>query len=248
MRCRTAICLAIAMMLESRGLPAPGRSSSHGSASVATRDDRLGEDIFQFGLARGEKHAKAGLDFSAEMTKNLGTVTWFGFGGSDLDLDARGRQLLDRIYAAPPHLYPAYFEAFLAGYKLGHTLNLPKKQQTLLTSLDHLIRIGRALVEYSQEKNGRLPPMNDVPTLRKTLSTLVKADDFVNPITGEPYKLNSSLSNHKWLELKKRSKDTVVVYEGTAAPDSSHGVVFVTGEARRVSKREWLRLKERSRI
>lgn len=245
--------LAMVVMTELNGCFLPGSlpsgASRGGPSGGAERGEyRLGEELFQYGLLRGQKHAMAGLDYGPAMTKDPGTVPWYGFGGVDLDSGPGGAELFKRILAQPPHLRPMYFEAFLAGYKLGHVLNLPERRQVLLMSLDNLVRLGGALITYTSEGDGRFPPMNDVPTLRKALGGFAKGSNFIDPRTNEPYRLNSSLAGRSRLDLKAHAKWTVVAYEAASAPDGTRGVLFVTGEVRRVPEREWPRLKRASVI
>jgi hypothetical protein len=253
MSCKVAVCLAMMAMVEANGRFQLRSFSSAASQHVLPgegqrEESRLGEELFRYGILRGETHAKAGKDFGPAMTKDLGTVPWYGFGGVDLDRDAAGTALFKRVLAAPPHLLPIYYEAFLAGYKLGHILDLPKGRQIALMSLDNLLRLGAALTSYAAEGGGKLPSMKDVPALRGALGPLVRASDFVNPLTNMPYKLNISLSGKNWFDLKVHARRTVAIYEATVAPDGTRGVMFVTGEARRVPEREWLRAKRASGI
>lgn len=208
----------------------------------------LGQDLFQYGMLRGAKHAREGLDYSQAMSKDLGSVPFYGFGGVDLDLNKIGTDLVKRMTDAPPHLAKLYYKAFLAGYQLGHELNLPTERQIGLLSLDHLLRIGRALDSYALEGNGKIPPMSNIASLRRALVPLmgVRDTDFVNPYTNQPYELDSSLAGRDYAHLKAHAPRTVFAFEATVAPDGTRGVLFVNGEALRVPEREWVRLAKAS--
>lgn len=252
---RMTLWLAVAAMAKpaGRAVPPPSRMSpAVGERSeVGAREEyRLGEDLFQYGVHRGSKHAREGLDFSQAMTKDLRLVPWYGFGGVDLDLNSMGDDLVKRIVAAPPHLTPTYYKAFLAGYELGHELNLPRERQIGLLSLDHLLRIGHALDSYATERSPKIPPMTSIASLRRSLVPLmgVRATDFLDPYTNRPYGLNSSLSGKDYADVKAHAPHTLFAYEATRAPDGTRGVLFVNGEAVRVGKQEWERLRKASGI
>jgi hypothetical protein len=108
-------------------------------------DYTLAESMFAYGLKRGEKNARVGRDYTSRMAKDPGLIAWFGFGAEDADSDTLGAELLQQMGAIPPHQRRGYFDAFVAGYTLGQTLNPSPPQRQRFASVDNLSEIKMAL-------------------------------------------------------------------------------------------------------
>ena len=117
-----------------------------------------------------------------------------------------------------------------------------------LVSINNLSQIGSAIAQYLEDFNEIFPPMKSRSDFKNALQPYLKSESvFLNPLTKEPYVLNDILSEHKLAHISNPTT-FIAAYEAEAASDSTRGVVFVDGHAKRVPEAEWALWKKRSKI
>ena len=117
-----------------------------------------------------------------------------------------------------------------------------------LASVSNLSQIGSAIVQYLEDYNEIFPPMRNRSDFKTAIASYLKNEAaLLNPLTKEPYVLNDILSEHKLAHISNPTT-FIVAYEAEAASDSTRGVVFVDGKAKRVPEEEWSLWKKRSKI
>ena len=93
------------------------------------------------------------------------------------------------------------------------------------TSQEHLFKLGVALLQYSDDYDGHLPPMADAQTAHQALLGYALEADFYQPGTTALYAPNPALSGQKHADY---SKDQIVAfYATTPAEDSEREVLFL---------------------
>lgn len=134
------------------------------------------------------------------------------------------------------------------------------KDTNMNASLETLKQIGTGLRQYLEDDDFILPPMKGVTT-EQELRTLVPSehprnvqealipymgagneDVFVSPRNHDLYQSNASLSNKKLAGIPNPAK-TITFFETSPAPDGSRAVLFLDGQARRISEQEWQQLR-----
>ena len=115
-------------------------------------------------------------------------------------------------------------------------------------STGNLKQLTAAVASYAQDKDEVLPPMDSYATFKESLLPYVKGQDaFVNPLTKEPYELNSILTKHKLAHIKNKS-EMAVIFESAPGADGTRGVGFLDGHVARVTETEWTLIKKQSKI
>lgn len=115
-------------------------------------------------------------------------------------------------------------------------------------SLNNLKQMALALRRYAHDYDGTLPPMEDPGQVKTLLEPYVKDTAvFCDPRTGQPYLVNTSLSNHKLAHISN-PVEMVVFYEASPDEDNSRRVSFLDGHAERILESEWPLVKKRSKI
>jgi hypothetical protein len=108
-----------------------------------------------------------------------------------------------------------------------------------ISSLDHLKQLALAFLMYTQDYDGRLPPMEDPVAMKRALLPYVKWEAaFVHPISDEPYQPNSSLSQRVLASIAE-PETVVACYEAHPTTPETRGVVFLDGSAKRVPEADW---------
>jgi len=116
------------------------------------------------------------------------------------------------------------------------------------SSLTNLMQLGLAVVMYSQDWDGVLPPMEDAATVQEALWPYVKSRDvFYHPETGDPYQPNASVSGKRLADFP-HPKDIIIFYEVTPAADGGRCAAFLDAHGQRVERDKWHRLKRVSGI
>jgi hypothetical protein len=93
-----------------------------------------------------------------------------------------------------------------------------------------------------------LPDLTDMNTAKTALAQYVTDDSvFLDPRTGQPYAVNSTLSNRGVIEFNRVVR-IAVFYEDPARGDGSRVVAFLGGNTASVSKSEWQEVKASSGI
>jgi hypothetical protein len=224
-------------LLPSKTIVVMGAAPRAGRRSPGPRMDWLARDLLRRGRQMGAKDAKNGVDLGPDMAVHDPTA--------ELYLDWADARLGERLRRVPQERRDKYVEAFVSGYRSGHA---SMKYWKPVSSLSNLRTIGAALLLYTQENQGVLPPMDDWKTLKPLLITYAPRDDFfVRPRTKELYRANASLSGRKLAEIV-RPGIVVAFYEAGPAPDGTRNVVFLDDKAKRVSAAEWGKLKRTSQL
>jgi len=123
-------------------------------------------------------------------------------------------------------------------------------EDPISASTSNLKQLGLALMMYTQDWDGKLPPLDNPEKVKTLLTPYVSTKDsnlFTNPIDGKPYKINTILSNHTMNHITSPAS-MVIFYEDAPASNGTRGVCFLDGHVKRVSESEWPRLKLASKI
>lgn len=136
-------------------------------------------------------------------------------------------------------------------------------QKDAATSVNNLKQIGGALLQYTQDYDGYLPPMQSVSSLRQVevelqtrttthvqvvLQPYAKNTTiFAHPRTKELYRPNPILSR-KYKEHIINPASFVAFYEASPAPDGKRAVLYVDGHVQRIAESQWPALKQASKI
>lgn len=128
-------------------------------------------------------------------------------------------------------------------------VTLPAEDQSASqTSVRNLKQLSLGLLEYAQDWDETLPPMNDAATVKKTLLPYVKSEQiFLQPETHRPYKANTSLSKRTLASFKDPAT-MVVFYEDAPDKDNTHAVAFLDGHVKRIPESQWPALKAASHV
>ena len=125
-------------------------------------------------------------------------------------------------------------------------------------SQDRLFRLGVALLQYSDDYDGKLPPMTDAQTAHKALTSYAYETDFLQPETSSFYLPNPALSGKNHADFN--DVQIWAFSETKAAKDQSRNVLFlpkfdsnivhfaensgfVKDSIRAVSEAEWRKIK-----
>jgi hypothetical protein len=99
----------------------------------------------------------------------------------------------------------------------------PREMGRPVTSLGNLKQLAPAFEMYTQDYDGRLPPMMDPAAVKKALLPYVRTEAvFVHPTTGEPYQPNPTLS-HRQLNSIDQPDKVVAFYEGHPSAADTRG-------------------------
>ena len=132
-----------------------------------------------------------------------------------------------------------------------------KKRASSQQSQERLFRLGVALLQYSDDYDGKLPPMTDAKVARKALYSYAFDTDFFQPGTTKPWQPNPALSGRKHAEV---SDEIVAFYAAKPAKDGARDVLllppfdpkivhyesnsgFVRDSVKSLSKAEWQQVK-----
>lgn len=109
-------------------------------------------------------------------------------------------------------------------------------------------RLATALLQYAQDNDGRLPPMNDAATARAALSPYVRDERaWYHPWTGEPFEPNPILSHRKLGQIAN-PEEFVAFFAPRPGWKGTRAVGFLDGNAYRIPEEQWPELKRASRI
>lgn len=115
-------------------------------------------------------------------------------------------------------------------------------------SVSHLKMLMMATLQWSQENNEMLPPMQNSAVLRKAIYPFLKSDTiFLQPQTQKPYATNVVLSR-KSLEKIAAPSQVAALYEVNSDTDGKRAVAFADGHVQRVTEAEWTKIKKVSKI
>jgi hypothetical protein len=124
----------------------------------------------------------------------------------------------------------------------------PKPAQPGL-SLKNLQNLGAALRMYLQDSNGKLPRLRGHSDISSALLPYLPFDKgpamLIDPSDGIPYLPNTNLSGRTVASFKNPSH-IVFCYESLHAPDGTRGILFLDGNAKRLSVDEWIRAQRAS--
>jgi len=115
-------------------------------------------------------------------------------------------------------------------------------------SQSNLKQIGLGLIQYTQDSDENLPPMQSAAVAKTAIFPYIKSEAvFRQPQTHEPYQPNTSLSGRSLASFNSPST-MVIYYEASPAPDGTRGVLFFDGHAKRFPEAEWPALKAASHV
>jgi RNA polymerase sigma factor (sigma-70 family) len=117
-----------------------------------------------------------------------------------------------------------------------------------MESMRRLKMLGLAVLEFAQDSNEKLPPLDSDASIWNALRKYAKSrTNFIQPGTNKPYRFNSGLSN-VLLSKVEAPAGMALAYE--VFPDT-HGyryVVYVDGHVKMEPEAEWLKVKKYSHI
>ena len=100
-----------------------------------------------------------------------------------------------------------------------------KMQANTQQSQDRLFHLGVALLQYSDDYDGHLPPMTNAKTARQTLRGYALESDFLQPGTSIPYAPNPALSGKSHADFN--DVQIWAFSETKTAKDKSRNVLFL---------------------
>ena len=115
-------------------------------------------------------------------------------------------------------------------------------------SLSNLKQIGLGLLQYTQDNNETLPPMQSASAAKAALFPYIKSDSvFEQPPSHTFYRPNAFLSRRKLASFD--SPATMVAYfETTPQADGKRAVLLLDGHVKRIEDPEWQQLKSASHV
>lgn len=117
-----------------------------------------------------------------------------------------------------------------------------------MQSLSNLKYLTLAVQMFLADNNDVMPDLSTTEAMQSALTVYVRNDDvFTDPRTGEPYGVNTALSEKRLATVQDPVR-TAVFYEETPASDGRRAVAFLDGHAARISDREWQEVKRESGI
>ncbi len=117
-----------------------------------------------------------------------------------------------------------------------------------MQSLSNLKNLALAVQMFLADNNDVMPDLSTTEAMHSALTEYVRNDDvFTDPRTGEPYGVNTAMSEKRLVEVADVVA-TAVFYEQVASSDATRGVAFLDGHAGRISDREWQEVKRESGI
>ncbi len=135
--------------------------------------------------------------------------------------------------------------------------------QATAASMSNLKQIGLGLLQYTQDYDERLPPMNSATsqaqirdaspdpgraTVQQRLRPYIRNDDiFAHPTTRQLYRPNAFLSR-KTLASFKSPATMVAFYEAAPDAEGRRAVLYLDGHVKRERETDWPRIKKASRI
>lgn len=143
---------------------------------------------------------------------------------------------------------------FLSGCGAVKESHRMQRYQDLSQSNENLRRLGLAIKQYSFDYEGKFPPMQSSESLKKALKAYSSPELFVSPLTGRPYKINSTLS-FKNMDKIKSPASVAMLYEDQAFPGPNspkelyRPTAFVDLHVKTVDEKiGWPRVKQQSAI
>ncbi|MGL5082859.1 MAG: hypothetical protein ACRC8A_15345 [Microcoleaceae cyanobacterium] len=117
-------------------------------------------------------------------------------------------------------------------------------EQIATEANDDLWLLGYALLLYSDENEGTLPPMETPTAAQDALFNWIgDREVFTYSQTSQPYQPNTSLSGKKLAEIPN-PEQVVAFYETQPREDGSRTVVFLDGSVNQVTESDWSRVKQ----
>ena len=115
-------------------------------------------------------------------------------------------------------------------------------------SVSNLKQIGLGLIQYTQDNNETLPPMQSASAAKAALFPYIKSDSiFEQPPSHTFYRPNASLSRRKLASVD--SPATMVAYfETSPQADGRRAVLFLDGHVKRLEDPEWQQAKAASHV
>lgn len=115
-------------------------------------------------------------------------------------------------------------------------------------SVSNLKQIGLGLIQYTQDHDEVLPPMQSASAAKAAIFPYIKSDSvFEQPPSHTFYRPNASLSRRKLATFD--SPATMVVYfETSPQADGRRAVLFLDGHVKRLEDPEWQQFKAASHV
>ena len=115
-------------------------------------------------------------------------------------------------------------------------------------SVSNLRQLGLGLIQYTQDHDEVLPPMQNASAAKAALFPYIKSDSiFEQPPSHTFYRPNASVSRRKLASFD--SPATMVVYfETTPQADGRRAVLFLDGHVKRLEDSEWQQAKAASHV
>ena len=115
-------------------------------------------------------------------------------------------------------------------------------------SLANLRQLGLGLIQYTQDNNETLPPMQSASAAKAALFPYIKSDSiFEQPPSHTFYRPNASLSRRKLASFDSPAS-VVAYFETTPQADGLRAVLFLDGHVKRLQDPEWQQIKAASHV
>lgn len=158
------------------------------------------------------------------------------------------------IYEARPGTDGKYGTVFLDGHTervpvakwAAVRAVLPQKpgpQEIQRLSDANLRQLRSALLRYTRQRGGTLPPMQNASALRRALTRSIggyNATYYAHPTTAQAYRPNSLLSGKNLRQIGNQTR-LVALYEATPGGDGKRSAIFLDGHIERIAASDWKR-------
>lgn len=116
------------------------------------------------------------------------------------------------------------------------------------SSVSNLKQLGLGLIQYVQDHDEVLPPMQSASAAKAALFPYIKSDSiFEQPPSHTFYRPNASLSRRK-LATFNSPASMVAYFETSPQADGTRAVLFLDGHVKRLEDPEWQNLRSASHV
>lgn len=115
-------------------------------------------------------------------------------------------------------------------------------------SQSNLKYLATAVLQYAQEHDEKLPPLQNMEVFKKAIFLYVRDNAvFVQPFAKKHYVTNGAMTNKGYANIQFASQ-IALLYEAQIGSDGKRAVAFADGHVKRVSEAEWTKIKKVSKI
>ncbi len=138
--------------------------------------------------------------------------------------------------------------AFNANSPMNSVFGEARTNALNASSNSNLKQLMLGVMQYTQDNDEHMPPMQSMYLLKKAVYPYVKNDQvFLQPSNNKFYVPNAALSK-KSLASMMDPANTAAIYEADFGSDGKRSVAFADGHVKRVTADEWTKIKKDSGI